>query len=138
MSAQPGPTAVLLDTCVLLWLIATPERLPAPVRERLTCGDTDVFVSTATLWETLVKYRKGKLGLQTQGRSALDFLVDACTAHRLELLPISVSTLEPLEKLPAIHHDPFDRMLICQAIAHGLTLLTPDPEIRRYPIKTFW
>ncbi len=129
---------LLLDTCVFLWLIALPERLPPAVRDRLGRGGTDAAVSTASLWEILIKHGKGQIGLETGEDSALRFLVRQCEAHRLDLLPISPPTLEALERLPAVHHDPFDRLLVCQAIERGLTLVTPDPLIRRYPIKTFW
>lgn len=57
---------------------------------------------------------------------------------RAELLPLRPETLAPLERLPALHRDPFDRMLICQAIQEGLVLVTPDETIRRYPIRTLW
>lgn len=129
---------LLLDTCVFLWLIGIPERLPPGVRDLLALGDTEAAVSTATLWEVLIKHAKGQIGLDTGGASALGFLAGQCAAHRLDLLPVVADTLEPLERLPDIHRDPFDRLLICQAIEHGLTLLTPDQTIRRYPIKTFW
>jgi PIN domain nuclease of toxin-antitoxin system len=54
------------------------------------------------------------------------------------VLPIQASTLRPLERLPPLHGDPFDRILICQAIEDGLAIVTPDPAIRRYPIETIW
>ena len=128
----------LLDTCVFLWLIGIPKHLPQNVRNLVEKGDTLLAVSTASLWEVLIKHGKGQIGLDTEEETALDFLVTQSKAHQLDLLPIMASTLEPLERLPAIHRDPFDRLLICQAIEHGLTIVTPDSAIRRYPIKTFW
>ena len=130
---------VLLDTCVFLWLIGIPGRLPKNVRGLVEKGDIPVAVSTASLWEVLIKQGKGQIGLATtEGETALGFLVNQCAAHQLNLLPVVAETLEPLERLPAIHRDPFDRLLICQTIEHGMTLVTPDTEIQRYPIKTFW
>lgn len=131
-------SGLLLDTCTFLWLIGFPERLPRAVCEQVTPGDTQVAVSTASLWEVLIKHGKGRIGLDTNGKSAIAFLVSECKAHRLDILPVTPSTLEALERLPDIHKDPFDRLLICQAIEHGLTLITPDPMIRKYPIRTFW
>jgi PIN domain nuclease of toxin-antitoxin system len=129
---------VLLDTCVFLWLLGLPERLPDKVRERLRDAGTRCSVSTASLWECLLKHGKGRLGFTTGGRTALDFLLWNCERHALDVLPIRADALRPLERLPAIHSDPFDRLLICQAIEEGLAIVTPDPRIRRYPIKTFW
>lgn len=131
-------TGWLLDTCTFLWLIGLPERLPVRVRESIAGGDTDAYVSTATLWEVLIKHGKGQIGLVTGSASALEFLTGQCVAHELATLPIGPDTLAALEHLPPLHTDPFDRLLICQAIEHGLTLVTPDADIRRYPIKTFW
>lgn len=59
-------------------------------------------------------------------------------AHRIETLPLDEDAVLQLPRLPAHHKDPFDRMLICQAIAHGMTILTPDPLITRYPVRTAW
>lgn len=129
---------LLLDTCVYLWLIGLPERLPPAIRERLEDADTDCAVSTAALWECLIKLGKGRLGLRTGGQAALDFLLVQCERHALTVLPIQTSTLRPLEQLPALHGDPFDRLLICQAIEEGIAIVTPDPLIRRYPIRTIW
>lgn len=59
-------------------------------------------------------------------------------AHGIETLPLDEDAVLQLPRLPDIHKDPFDRMLICQAIAHGMTILTPDPLITRYPVRTAW
>lgn len=130
--------SMLLDTCVFLWLIGLPERLPDEIRKSLEDAGTRCVISTASLWECLLKHGKGHLGFRTGGRTALDFLLWNCDRHALEVLPIRANTLRPLEKLPSIHADPFDRLLICQAIEEGMTLVTPDPYIRRYPIRTLW
>jgi len=128
----------LLDTCVFLWLIGIPKRLPEKVRSLVERGDIPLAVSTASLWEILIKQGKGQIDLNTEGETILDFLVAQSNAHHLDVLPILAQTLEPLERLPAIHRDPFDRILICQAVEHGFTIITPDSAIKRYPIKTFW
>lgn len=130
--------SLLLDTCVFLWLIGFPERLPTTVRSVLEAGETSVWVSVATLWEVLIKHGKGQVGLDTDRDSALHFLLKQCQIHLLAVLSIDPASLDPLQRLPDIHRDPFDRLLICQAIEHGLTLVTPDLLIQRYPIKTLW
>lgn len=129
---------LLLDTAALLWLFAIPEKLSPRLREELAAADTQVAVSIVSLWEVLIKLGKGKLELDTQGQSALDFLLEQCGLHQIDILSVAPGSLAALEKLPPIHKDPFDRLLICQAIEHGLTLVTPDNHIRRYPIRTLW
>ena len=122
---------------MLLWLIHLPERLPPQVRRLAEDRATRIHVSVVSLWEVLLKLGRG-VHLETGGRSALQFLLEQCAAHELEPLPLRPETLAPLERLPALHRDPFDRMLICQAIQEGLVLVTPDEAIRRYPIRTLW
>ncbi|HUF82656.1 MAG TPA: type II toxin-antitoxin system VapC family toxin, partial [Burkholderiales bacterium] len=66
------------------------------------------------------------------------FIPEQRRAHGIETLPLDEDAVLQLSRLPAIHKDPFDRMLICQAIAHGMVILTPDPLIGRYPVRTLW
>ena len=129
---------LLLDTCAFLWLIGFPERLPDAVRDCVEDVENDCLVSVATIWECLIKRGKGRLGLRTGERTALDFLLWQCQNHELGVLPIRASALRPLERLPALHNDPFDRLLICQAVDEGMAIVTPDMAIRRYPVKTIW
>jgi PIN domain nuclease of toxin-antitoxin system len=129
---------LLLDTCTFLWLIGMPEYLPESVRQRVRDPGSQTAVSLVTLWECLIKHAKRRLGLRTGERSALDFLLWQCEDHRIGVLPIPIAALRPLERLPAIHGDPFDRLLICQAIEEGMAIVTPDVAIRRYPVKTIW
>lgn len=129
---------LLLDTCVYLWVIGLPERLPASLKLTLQDADVDVAVSVVSLWEILIKHGKGQIELATEGRAVLAFLLEQCAAHGLEVLPLLPGDLSPLVRLPPIHRDPFDRLLICQTIEQGLALVTPDAAIRLYPIKTIW
>lgn len=129
---------VLLDTCVFLWLIGVPERLSPSARQVLEAGETEGAVSVVSFWEVIIKSRLGAIRLDTDGGSTVEFLSAQCARHRLDSLAIKASSLEPLERLPDLHRDPFDRLLICQAIEHGLALVTPDVAIRRYPVKTLW
>jgi PIN domain nuclease of toxin-antitoxin system len=129
---------LLLDTCVFLWLIGLPERLPARVQSHIEDAGNPCAVSTASLWECLIKHSRGGVVLSTGELSALDFLLWQCERHALSVLPIPAATLRPLQRLPTLHHDPFDRLLVCQAIEEGLTLVTPDAVLRRYPVGTLW
>ncbi len=128
---------LLLDSCTFLWLIWDEPELPPTARDAIADAGNQIFLSTASLWEITVKHLAGRLVL----RRAVDparFYVEQRQAHGVDPLPIEEDAVAQLPKLPALHRDPFDRMLICQAIAHGLTVLTPDEAIRRYPVRTFW
>jgi len=96
------------------------------------------MVSPVSLWELLAKHMLGRLSISTQGEEPGRYLARQREAHRLQEWPLDEAAVVQLPKLPALHRDPFDRMLICQAIAHGLTLWTPDSLIRQYPVATDW
>jgi PIN domain nuclease of toxin-antitoxin system len=122
---------LLLDTHVLLWLLAAPERLSVAAGERIADEDTDVFVSVVSLWEIVVKRRVGKL----------DADVAAITAQlhpnsKLRWLGVAPKHLLTLDGLNAAegHRDPFDHLLIAQAIAEGMTFMTRDGRARHYPV----
>jgi PIN domain nuclease of toxin-antitoxin system len=128
----------LLDSCAFLWLIGQRAALPARAKEAIAKADNACFLSTASLWEILVKYQAGRLEIDSRGVPPERFLIAQREAHDIASLPIEEAELAHLAVLPALHRDPFDRILICQAIEHGLTIVTPDPLIRRYPVKTLW
>lgn len=94
-------------------------------------------MSAASLWEITLKHLAGKLELRRTVDPAT-YYAEQREAHGIERLPVDEEAVAQLPKLPALHRDPFDRMLVCQAIAHGLTLLTPDEAIRQYPVRTSW
>jgi prevent-host-death family protein len=86
----------------------------------------------------LMKHRAGRLEIDCRGASPEHFLIEQREAHGIDPLPIDETAVAQLPKLPDLHRDAFDRILVCQAIAHGLTLVTPDAAIRRYPVPTLW
>lgn len=126
---------VLLDTQVFLWWAVGDRRLPRDVGRQIREPGNAVFVSAVSAWEIAVKAKSGKLRLPMP---VWEFITDART--RLDALPLAFDdgAVVHLTKLPDHHRDPFDRMLICQAIEHDLMLVTADDQIRRYPIKTLW
>ena len=83
----------------------------------------------------MVKHRLGKLPLPD---SPKQFIHNGRILHHIETLPLTEGATRHLNELENLHRDPFDRMLVCQALEHNMTILTPDPLIRRYPIKTIW
>lgn len=129
---------LLLDTCTFLWLIGQPGRLSPAVVETIADSDNACYLSAVSLWEILAKLGTGRLEIDSRDATPEAFLLTQRAAHRIEPLPLAEADVAQLLKLPALHRDPFDRMLICQAIEHGLTLVTPDPQVRRYPVKTLW
>lgn len=128
----------LLDTCTFIWLVSDPGGLSKAARAVIENADNACFLSVASTWEIITKNRLGKLDIETSGQTIDAFLRSSRISHEVEALGMDEPSVGRLVNLPDIHRDPFDRMLICQAIEHQLMLVTPDPQIHRYPIKTFW
>lgn len=128
---------LLLDTCTFLWLIWDEPPLHDRARALLADPDNTLYLSPVSVWEGCVKHAKGKLVVRA-AEPAWQHFTRQRVAHGIEALPLTENDVRHLGALPAVHGDPFDRLLVCQAIEHGLTLVTPDPDIRRYPIRTFW
>jgi PIN domain nuclease of toxin-antitoxin system len=95
----------------------------------------EVFVSVTSLWEIILKWGAGKLKLPSD---PAEFVTALRTKSSLETLALTESAVLQTAKLPPMHKDPFDRILIAQSIEHGLTLATPDPLIRQYAVRTIW
>jgi PIN domain nuclease of toxin-antitoxin system len=126
---------LLLDTCTFLWTLAGGGELSAAARDALVDPDNDVLLSAVSAWEITVKNALGRLPLPEPP----DRYVPAQrTARGILALPLDEDATLHLGRLPAIHRDPFDRMLVCQALAAGLTIVTPDEDIARYPVRILW
>jgi PIN domain nuclease of toxin-antitoxin system len=126
---------LLLDTCTFLWALEGGTALSPTVRKALVDPDHDVFLSAVSAWEIAIKHLLGRLPLPEPP----DRYVPAQrTARGITTLPLDEDAALQLARLPVLHRDPFDRMLICQALAGGLTVVTPDPEIARYPVRILW
>jgi PIN domain nuclease of toxin-antitoxin system len=128
----------LLDTHALIWFISDADRLSTPAREAIQNGE-QVYASHASLWEMSTKAGLGKLTLDppTPG-GAGDWFARNVPAAKLLELAISSAHLARVEFLPDHHRDPFDRLLIAQAIHERLTLITQDPLITQYEVATLW
>ena len=120
---------LLLDTHLLLWAAGQPERLSKAARELIEADDSELIFSAASLWEIVIK----------RGLSREDFKVDARLLRRGLLdngyseLPITSEHVVAIGSLPPLHKDPFDRVLIAQALVEGITLVTTDETVARYP-----
>ena len=125
----------LLDTCAFLWVTLKPEKLSDAFLDCFGNPANTIFLSSVTAWEIGVKYNIGKLNLPAAPSL---FIPEQRDDHHITELDLNTADTFHLETLPLIHKDPFDRMLVCQAIQRSLTILTPDPLIRQYPIRTLW
>lgn len=131
-SGAGAKPAHLLDTSTLLWALGSPERLSPRARRLVDAGEN--VVSVASYWEVVLKTQKGLLtiaDLATWWRRATELVA-------ARVLPIRASHVAALAALPMLHRDPFDRILIAQAVAEGLDLVTNDETIGEYPVHTIW
>ena len=126
---------VLLDTAVFWWFASGSRRLSRRASE--VCADpaNELVLSPVSVWELLVKHQIGKLETVAPIHEVLK---RAREQRLIESLPLTDSAVLRLQSLPPLHRDPFDRMLICQAIDESLVLLTPDAQVRAYPVSTQW
>jgi PIN domain nuclease of toxin-antitoxin system len=122
---------LLLDTHVFLWYISADARLPAAHRSAIQDSGNEVFLSAASVWESVVKHGLGKLPLPEP--PAL-YLPRQRARHGIGALPVNEEDMAALASLPPLHRDPFDRMLIAQAIHHSLTLATVDEAFTEYAV----
>ena len=123
--------SLLLDTHIFLWFLLADTRLPVVSADALRDPSNEVFVSVVPLWEATVKYQLGKLPLP---QSPELYLPRQRQRHQFSSLALDEAAIVQLTKLPRLHNDPFDRMLVCQALQHGLTLVTADAAVRAYPV----
>lgn len=119
---------LLLDTQVLLWALMNPGRLSTAAIDAIETGENQILVSVASPWEISIKAALGNLAPPEDLELQLKEM-------RFELLPIALRHTEAVAFLPHHHGDPFDRMLVAQAQVDGLTLVSSDREIRRYPVS---
>lgn len=131
-----GPVAMrfLLDTHALLWWLTDDARLPHQIDPLLEDLDHDVFVSAASVWEIAIKIRSGKLDAGSLGQG----LAGEIVRQGFLPLPISAEHAERAGALPPHHHDPFDRMLIAQAQAENLRLVSNERLFDRYGVARVW
>jgi PIN domain nuclease of toxin-antitoxin system len=125
---------LLLDTCTFLWLNAEPERVSA--KALAACeADNELFLSSAAVWEIAVKWAAGRLHLPVDPQT---YVTTRRERNGIIALPLREEAVLQVVKLPGLHRDPFDRMMICQAITEGMTLVTPDPLIGQYAVGVLW
>jgi len=117
---------LLLDTHIFLWFISGDARLPDQMRDAIRDPGNDVYLSVVSLWEIITKYKLGKLPLPLPPET---YIPSQRIRHLIEDFPLDEVSVTRLAQLPAIHRDPFDRMLICQALEHRMIIVTVDTTI---------
>jgi len=122
---------ILLDTHIFLWFISADPQLPVTFRDAISDPANDAYLSAASVWEAVIKHALGKLPLP---ESPAEYLPRQREAHRIATLPVEEAALSHLAALPPLHRDPFDRILVAQALQHGLQVATVDDAVRAYPV----
>ena len=126
---------LLLDTHTFLWFAAGDRRLSVTVWEQIADAANPAFVSVVSLWEMAIKISTGKLII---GESFDTFIPKELQHNQIELLPITFAQIVQITKLPFHHRDPFDRLLIAQALTEGLPIVSADSMFDAYPITRLW
>lgn len=126
----------LLDTCALIDIVFSPERLSATA-ERVIRGDSELSVSIASFWEIMVKQQIGKLGVK---ETSAQELAAICRELGIEIMQTQVEQVDLIRTLPRFkdHGDPFDRFIICQAMYERLPVITSDEKFARYDVEVVW
>jgi PIN domain nuclease of toxin-antitoxin system len=119
---------LLLDTHLLLWASGRPEKLSRTARKLLDDPDSELLFSAASLWEIAIKNTLGRSDLKVEPRVLRRSLLD----NGYTELPVTSEHAVSIDTLPPIHRDPFDRLLVAQALSEGVTLLTTDAQLARY------
>jgi PIN domain nuclease of toxin-antitoxin system len=125
----------LLDTHTFLWWNLDAPQLSAEAREFIAKGSNEIFLSAASGWEIAIKAARGRLTLPEPPDQ---YVADRMRLHRFSALPIELSHALEVYRLPDIHQDPFDRLLIAQSQLEDIPLLTADPEIHCYQVEVIW
>lgn len=119
---------LLLDTHTLLWTLVAPDRLSENAAQTIAAEESEVFVSIVSPWEMAIAKARGRMDPPDNLEAQLETM-------RFALLPVSLRHTHVVETLPHHHRDPIDRMLVAQAQVEGLTIVTVDRLLRRYPVS---
>ena len=126
---------ILLDTVTFLWAVTGAPELSDAARELFEDPANEIYLSSVSTWEIAVKHSLGKLPLP---EAPAKFIPTLRKQHDIDFLSLDEEATLYLTRLPVLHRDPFDRILVCQAIVQHLVILTPDELINQYPVRTIW
>lgn len=124
----------ILDTNALIFYLYNPEQLSKAAVDIVHNGDNKIYVSIVSLWEIAIKTSIGKLEI----KNSMEEIAGICLKYKIELLAINPGHLDWIANLPQIHGDPFDRLIISQALAENLAIVTKDSIIPKYDVNTIW
>ena len=123
----------ILDTNILIYALCNPSDLSTEAR-RIVTTEPNLFISIASFWEIAIKQAIGKLNI----KSTIPQIEKICLSRNIKILPISSNEIEGIKNLPAIHKDPFDRLIISQAQTNNFCIVTSDTIIPQYNVQTVW
>ena len=126
---------LLLDTCTFLWIATGSDRVSKSATEAFLDPANERYLSAASAWEIAVKYSLGRLPLP---KNPQFYVAQIRERSGISALPIDEESALHTARLPKFHTDPFDRLLVAQALVHGLTIVTPDEAIAQYPVRLLW
>lgn len=125
----------LLDTQCWLWMEAAPERLSEKVRKLILRKDTELFLSAASAWEIAIKYALGKLKLPVPPS---EYVPDRMAKNGIDSIPVLSNHALRVAEMPLHHRDPFDRLIIAQALIEKFTIITSDRHFESYTVDVLW
>jgi len=126
---------LLLDTHTLIWWATASENLPRTVLDLLEDGQNDLLLSVVSVWEIQIKCQSGKLQLS---KPLPQLITNQQANNGLKILSIALAHVYALQTLPDIHRDPFDRIMIAQAVVENLPFVSTDSVLDSYPIQRIW
>jgi PIN domain nuclease of toxin-antitoxin system len=126
---------LLLDAHALLWWLQDDRQLPSAVGDLIDDPGVPITVSVITLWELMIKAMRGRLTLPAEPGHVFNEVIDG---SGFRVLSTERRHVLALPELPDVHGDPFDRMLVAQAMVEGMSIVTGDPAIARYPVDVVW
>ena len=126
---------ILLDTHAFIWWDNAPSKLATTARSHCQSPGNTLLLSIISVWEMQIKLQIGKMTLPAP---LMDIVNNQIKANQLELLPVALSHISALDNLPMHHKDPFDRMLVAQAITEGIPIISADPALMQYPVTMIW
>lgn len=124
----------LIDTQAVIWMLESDPKLSKDASSAIKDVQNELYVSIASLWEMTIKRSLGKLDI----KPSLDDIQQELWRIQIPILPVEISHLKELQTLTYYHKDPFDRLLISQAIAESLTLISSDSEFKKYVVELLW
>ncbi|MBR1560189.1 MAG: type II toxin-antitoxin system VapC family toxin [Clostridia bacterium] len=128
---------LLLDTHALIWMFSDSERIPVETRKAMM--ENDLCVSIASLWEIGIKASLKREEKRLNINRSIIEIAGMCEQQGVGILPVTPEACDAVRTLPHIHEDPFDRMIVAQAMLGGMTLVTKDENIWKYPeVKRLW